>query len=91
MSIAGNNPENRVIFFDNLRFFLVLCVVLQHSSNAYNNLIWWPVSDNDSSVIAEWLSAFFDAFAMPLLFYVSGYFAIPTIQKKKILLLKWQN
>jgi hypothetical protein len=59
-----------------------LFVILEHSSNAYNNLVWWPVADKNPSIIAEWVSAFSDAFAMPLLFYIAGYFAIPTIQKK---------
>jgi fucose 4-O-acetylase-like acetyltransferase len=76
--------ENRVVFFDNLRFFIVLCVVLQHSSNAYTHLTWWPVADNASSVIVEWLRSFIDAFAMPLLFYIAGYFAVPTIKKKGV-------
>jgi len=84
MSFAQSPPENRVIFFDNLRYLLVLCVVLQHSSNAYNNLIWWPVADGNTSIIVEWLSALIDAFAMPLLFYIAGYFALPTIQKKGV-------
>ncbi len=82
MNIAKNNTENRVIFFDNLRYFFVICVILQHASMAYNNSIWWPVADRDSSIIAEWLSAFFDAFTMPLLFYIAGYFALPAIQKR---------
>jgi hypothetical protein len=84
MSSSKTPIENRVIFFDNLRFFLVLCVVLQHSSNAYTNLTWWPVADNATSVIAGWLRSFIDAFAMPLLFYIAGYFAVPTITKKGV-------
>lgn len=86
MTSAKSPAVNRVIFFDNLRFFLVLCVVLQHSSNAYSNLTWWPVADNDTSTIVDWLRAFIDAFAMPLLFYIAGYFALPTIQKKGVAL-----
>jgi fucose 4-O-acetylase-like acetyltransferase len=86
MTSAKSPAVNRVIFFDNLRFSLVLCVVLQHSSNAYSNLIWWPVADNDTSTIVDWLRAFIDAFAMPLLFYIAGYFALPTIQKKGVAL-----
>jgi fucose 4-O-acetylase-like acetyltransferase len=78
------STENRVIFFDNLRFLAVLCVVLQHASNAYTHLVWWPVSDNATSVIVEWLRSFIDAFAMPLLFYIAGYFAIPAIKKKGV-------
>jgi hypothetical protein len=84
MSPTQSPPENRVIFFDNFRYLLVLCVVLQHSSNAYNNLIWWPVADGNTSIIVEWLSALIDAFAMPLLFYIAGYFALPTIQRKGV-------
>jgi len=82
MGTADIKTENRVIFFDNLRWLFVLFVILEHSSNAYRNLIWWPVADTDTSIIAGWVSAFSDAFAMPLLFYIAGYFAIPTIRKK---------
>jgi glucan biosynthesis protein C len=84
MNIPANGTENRVIFFDNLRFLLVLCVVLQHSSNAYSNLVWWPVADDNTSIFVEWLRAFIDAFAMPLLFYIAGYFAVPAINKKGV-------
>ena len=84
MNIPANGTENRVIYFDNLRFLLVLCVVLQHSSNAYSNLVWWPVADDNTSIFVEWLRAFIDAFAMPLLFYIAGYFAVPAINKKGV-------
>jgi len=83
MSASKIKTENRVIFFDNLRYLFVMFVILEHSSNAYKNLMWWPVADKDTSIIAEWVSAFSDAFAMPLLFYIAGYFAIPTIKKLK--------
>jgi glucan biosynthesis protein C len=82
MSASKIKTENRVIFFDNLRYLFVMFVILEHSSNAYKNLMWWPVADKDTSIIAEWVSVFSDAFAMPLLFYIAGYFAIPTIKKK---------
>jgi glucan biosynthesis protein C len=74
------NP--RLIFMDNLRYALVLCVVLQHSGNAYSSLSWWPVSEPESSLIADWLTAILDTFTMPFLFYIAGYFALPTLQKK---------
>ena len=76
---------NRLTFFDNLRLLLVVCVVFQHASNAYSTrLIWWPVADGTVSSLAEWLNAFIDAFAMPLLFYIAGYFAVPTMNKKGV-------
>ena len=75
MKISVNGTENRLVFFDNLRFLFVLFVVLQHSGNAYSNLGWWPVVDENTSIAVEWFNAFSDAFAMPLLFYIAGYFA----------------
>ena len=84
MMQTGKETGNRLFFLDNLRLFLVLCVVLEHSSHAYTNMTWWPVSDAAKSNIAVWLSAFTDAFAMPMLFYIAGYFAIPTIRKKGV-------
>lgn len=84
MMQTGKETENRLLFLDNLRLFLVLCVVLEHSSHAYTHMMWWPVSDYVKSHVAGWLSAFTDAFAMPILFYIAGYFAIPTILKKGI-------
>ena len=84
MEITRGQDENRLTFFDNLRYLLVLCVVLQHASFAYSGLTWWPVSDGNTSVVAGWLSSMFDAFTMPLLFYIAGYFALPTMQKKGI-------
>jgi hypothetical protein len=82
LGIRVKMVDNRVTFYDNLRWLFVLFVILEHSSNAYTNLIWWPVADKDTSIIAGWISAFSDAFAMPLLFYIAGYFAIPSIEKK---------
>ena len=75
---------NRIIFLDNLRLFLVLCVVVEHSTNAYSGLSWWPAADTSSSVLVNRLGAFTDTFAMPLLFYIAGYFAVPVIAKKGV-------
>ena len=85
MNLPANSPVNRLVFFDNLRFLIVLFVVLQHSGNAYSNLEWWPVVDNKTSMAVKWLNAFIDAFAMPLLFYIAGYFAVPVIKKRALL------
>ena len=81
MSTAAFDKE-RLIFFDNLRLCFVVFVVLEHSGNAYSNLSWWPVADEAVSMAVGWFSAFFDALNMPLLFFISGYFAIPTMRKR---------
>jgi hypothetical protein len=87
-----NKPiaESRVIFLDNLRYLFVFGVVLQHACSAYipmsesYNLSWWPVADNGHP-FAGWLLAFLDAFLMPSLFFIAGYFAIPSIVKHGII------
>ena len=75
---------DRVVFLDNLRYAFVLCVVMEHACNAYRGLAWWPVADPAISLPVQMLSGFFDVFSMPLLFYVAGYFALPSIRKKNI-------
>ena len=86
METAKTESSTRVIFFDNLRYLFVLCVVLQHSGSAYSGFFarWWSVWESNSSMIVFFLQAFFDTFTMPLLFYIAGYFAVPTIQRHGI-------
>lgn len=85
--LIQNPTGSRVIFLDNLRYLFVLGVVLQHACSAYiplstsYNLSWWPVTDH-ATPFAGWLLALCDAFLMPSLFFVSGYFAVPSIQKR---------
>ncbi len=75
--------ESRLSFFDNLRTLFVFAVVLQHAGMAYIWSDWWPVTDN-SSIIVACIVAFFDAFLMPSLFYIAGFFAVYSIQGKSI-------
>lgn len=83
--MLDNTPSGgRLIFFDNLRYLFVLFVVAEHSANAYNGLGWWAVADPGQSLLARWLGAISDVFAMPLLFYIAGYFALPNLRKKGV-------
>ena len=79
LAIQAESPP-RIIFLDNLRYLFVLCVVLQHACNAYNGMGWWPVQDQ-ASLAVRYISALLDAFTMPLLFYLAGYFALPSMVK----------
>ena len=81
----NNATEHRLIFLDNLRYFSVLCVVVLHSTCAYfyGAMAWWPVIDPAKTSTVNILAPFFDVFAMPLLFYIAGYFALPTMQKRE--------
>lgn len=76
--------QNRVIFLDNLRYLFVLFVIVLHSGNAYCGLFflkWWPVSEAETSKIVGLIQGFLDVFIMPLLFYIAGYFALPSLKK----------
>lgn len=80
MLVVQPESPTRITFLDNLRYLFVLCVVLQHACNAYNGMDWWPVRDQ-ASLFVRFISAFLDAFTMPLLFYLAGYFALPSLVK----------
>jgi len=78
-----NRLGDRVTFFDSLRYLFVVGVVFQHASMAYFNSGWWPVID-ETSMLVSGFTGFFDGFLMPSLFFIAGYFAIPSIRKKTI-------
>ena len=73
--------ESRLDFFDNLRTLFVFGVLFQHAGMAYIWSNWWPVTDN-ASIFAACIVAFFDAFLMPSLFYIAGFFAVYSIFAK---------
>lgn len=79
---TSSYPQNRISVFDNLRFLFVFGVVIQHASMAYFS-DWWPVID-DPSLLVGAITGLFDGFLMPSLFFISGYFAIPSMQKKSM-------
>ena len=74
--------QTRLNFLDNLRYFFVISVVLLHAANSYSHgALWWPVVEKNTSLIADVICAFVDTSAMLLLFFIAGFFAVPTIQK----------
>jgi glucan biosynthesis protein C len=72
----------RVEFLDNLRYLMIVLVVVYHSVAAYANVVpWWAVHDAGffaADVVRELL----DVFMMPVLFFVAGYFTLPSLRKK---------
>ncbi len=73
---------SRIFYMDNLRYLIVLMVVVLHTACGYtNHSNWWPVND-DNSPFFDSLILFFDVFLMPSLFFIAGYFALPSLNKK---------
>lgn len=73
----------RILFLDNLRYGIILSVVVFHAGLSYSSLVpWWPVLDSSSS---RWLDAgvlLMDTFNMPVLYFIAGYFSLPALRKR---------
>ena len=75
---------SRILFLDNIRYLMVVFVVLLHAALSYGNpLSAWYVWDAAANMEFFVLTTMIiDVFAMPVLFFIAGYFALPNIQKK---------
>jgi hypothetical protein len=75
----------RFLPFDRLRYLIIILVVLQHAADSYGEVIpWWFVRDPDPAT-----TRFFDLFRllpdiimMPALFFLAGFFVLPSLRKK---------
>ena len=76
--------SHRMYFLDNLRAFVVLLVVVLHGSITYMAYApaWWYVLDPKNSELFTLLVLLVDVPIMPILFFIAGYFALPSLQKK---------
>ncbi len=71
------------MFFDNVRSLTVLLVVMFHAGISYSNVVpWWYVVDSSRSLLFDVFTAILAVFMMPILFFVAGYFALPSLQEK---------
>jgi glucans biosynthesis protein C len=78
--IAG--ASTRVAFLDNLRYLMVVFVLLYHSCGAYATVApHWVVRDT-SSLTADIIRELLDVFMMPVFFFIAGYFALASLKKK---------
>jgi glucans biosynthesis protein C len=76
------SPTDRVYFLDNLRMFTVLAVIVLHVGVAYATLVpWYYVMDSQKNAVFDFLLLVADGFTMPTLFFIAGYFALPSLRK----------
>jgi fucose 4-O-acetylase-like acetyltransferase len=70
--------------FDALRFWMIVCVVCLHGAMSYMLYApgYWYVKNPEGSGIFTMLVVLLDAFPMSALFFLSGYFALPSYNKK---------
>lgn len=76
--------KQRLWFFDNLRAFIVLLVVVFHVGMGYTtwDLSWWYVNDSQQNKVFDWFILSTDVYMMPVLFFIAGYFALPALLQK---------
>jgi fucose 4-O-acetylase-like acetyltransferase len=74
--------EERILFFDNIRYLMVLLVVVLHIACGYSNYTtWWAVND-DNSAFCDFILRLLGVFLMPTLFFIAGYFALQSLHRK---------
>jgi len=83
MEQGTHASPNRLIFFDNLRYLMVLLVLIFHSGAGYGSMVaFWPYHDPNPTEFVDIIMLLFDVFMMSILFFIAGYFALPSLQKK---------
>jgi len=76
------SPQTRVVFFDNLRYLIVLLVLVFHAGASYGSIVaFWPYHDPNPSALIDHTLPLLDVFMMSILFFISGYFCLPSLQK----------
>lgn len=74
----------RLVFLDNIRYLMIVFVVVYHSVAAYATVApWWGVHDG-SFFMADIIRELFDVFMMPVVFFISGCFALPSLEKEGV-------
>ncbi len=78
----------RLYFLDNLRTFLIFLVVVVHAGVVYESSglmgPFWIVDDPSTSDLPGLVNLVLDIFVMPTIFFISGFFAPPSLERKGI-------
>lgn len=83
-TLAQAIKASRLPFFDAVRNLAMMAVVLHHAVAAYSNTaVYWAAHDT-TSVLIDGLRQILDVFMMPTFFFIAGYFALSSIQRKGV-------
>ena len=91
MNMQAVNKQ-RVYFFDNLKAFIILLMVVFHIAMGYTtwDLKWWTVNDIQKNMFFDFFVLETDVYIMPIMFMIAGYFA-PMVLVKKGISIFWQD
>ena len=78
----------RIYYLDYLRTALIFLVVVLHASLAYTFILpdvipWWVKAPG--LPVFDYIVVILDIFLMPIMFYIAGYFTLPSLQKRTAL------
>ncbi len=75
--MTGPSRENRLVFLDNIRHFIIFFVILQHVALVFMGHGGGRVTRDVFQIIVS----ITDVFMMPAMFFVAGYFALRSIER----------
>lgn len=77
---------NRIVFLDNLRTSMIFLVVLNHAGIVYESsglfAPFWLVDDPSTNDLVGIVNVLIDICVMPVIFFVSGYFAPVSLKSR---------
>lgn len=82
MQKINRKKRDRLYYFDYLRAFIIMIVILLHSMLPYVEDYIWYVSEVNKSDVFAILSILIDVFIMPIMFFIAGYFAYISLKKR---------
>ena len=79
MSATDRSEAQRLLFFDNVRYIVIICVVIFHAAVGYSGATEFFMEATSDWQLWRVRQAVV-AFIMPVLFFVSGFFALPSLR-----------
>lgn len=84
---AGAHPSERLVYLDNIRWTMIILVLSMHASDTYSPFGNWYFTDRGEAGPGTILTfgiyqSVLQAFFMALLFFIAGYFAAPSLDRK---------
>ncbi len=76
--------SNRINFLDNLRAFVIACVVVLHGSITYMDYApqWWYVVNPQHATFFRGVVYLIDVPIMLIMFFIAAYFLLPSLMKR---------
>lgn len=77
--------EQRIFFLDNVKSGIIWLMVIFHAAMSYMEYApeWWYVLNGEKTWTATVFVVWADVFIMPTMFFISGYFGIASLSKKR--------